>query len=57
MKEDGDEHPLQNKEPTESGNSIYVSTDLKVSSGPRDPYSLDALDASARPATKALAFH
>ena len=60
FKEDGDEHPLQDREPTDvekSGNSIYVSTDLKVSSRTRDPYSLDSLNASAQPVTGAVAFH
>ena len=59
-KEDGDEHPLQNRKPTdvdESGNFIHVSTDLKVSSGALDPYSPDSLNASAQPVTGAVAFH
>ena len=58
--EDGDEHPLQDREPTDldkSENFIHVSTDLKVSSGAVDPYSLDFLNASAQPATGAVAFH
>ena len=58
--EDGDEHPLQDREPTDvekNENSIYVSTDLKVSSRTRDPYSLDSLNVSAQPVTGAVAFH